>query len=149
MMVSRIVLLLSALTIVLAACGTAEPPTAGDLQTHATACDKSSDGKRIALEGYLRFPESFSGKTSVVLRLYQQLDFNDQPVGVQITIGKAANNVEQVSDQFMDEDLRVHIATGDLIPFGTKVKVSGKVYYPLVAQDFVCALENPLVETAN
>lgn len=148
-MVSRIVLLLSALTIVLAACGAAEPPTAGNLQTHTSACDKSNDGKRIAVVGYLRFPDSFTGDTSVVLRLYEQLDFQDQPVGVQIKIGTAANQVEQVSNQFTDEDLRVHIANGDLIPFGTKVKVSGKVYYPLVAQDFACALENPLVETAN
>jgi hypothetical protein len=29
------------------------------------------------------------------------------------------------------------------------VRVSGKVYFPLVDQDFECGLENPLIERAG
>jgi len=41
------------------------------------------------------------------------------------------------------------MANGQVAGFGTKVKVSGELYYPLVGQDFQCALSNPLVEPAN
>ncbi len=41
------------------------------------------------------------------------------------------------------------MANGQTAGFGTKVKVSGDLYYPTVGQDFKCALSNPLVEPAN
>lgn len=133
---------------VLAACSEAAP-TVGEAKDFAAACDKANDGKRIAVEGYLRFPDSFTGSQSVVLRLYEAGDWRGTPIGVQINLGSQANQVEPVSDQYSDADLQVHLADGQLAKFGTKVKVSGKVYYPLVAQNFDCGLENPLVELAR
>ena len=55
----------------------------------------------------------------------------------------------QVSREFTDKDLKVHTSDGQVIGYNTGVKVSGKVYYPLVGQDFKCALENPLIESAR
>jgi hypothetical protein len=43
----------------------------------------------------------------------------------------------------------VHTSDGQVAGYGTRVRVSGKVYYPLVGQDFKCALENPLIESAR
>jgi hypothetical protein len=145
MMVLR-VFILSLLAFTLVACGDSSPPTVGEARDFTSACAKANDGKRIAVEGYLRFPDSFSGKGSVVLRLYQADDYTGKPIGVQTEIGTAANHVEEVQKQFSDTDLKVHLASGQVSGFGEKVKVSGKVYYPLVAQEFDCALENPLVE---
>ncbi len=133
----------------LASCGGEEgPPTAGEAKDFTTVCDKANEGKRVALEGYLRFPESFSGE-SMVLRFYQANDLKGAPIGVQMRVGSQANHVEQVPKQYSDKDLKVHLANGQVVGIGTKVRVSGTVYFPLVGQDFACALSNPLVEPAN
>jgi hypothetical protein len=140
-----------ALLIFCAACGggTSEPPTAGDTKDFASVCDKANEGKRVAVVGFLRFPEKFTGTSSVVLRLYAGGDYAGAPVGVQTRMGSQANQVELAPKEFTDKDLKVHTSDGQVAGYGTRVKVSGKVYYPLVGQDFKCALENPLIESAR
>ena len=144
----RLWVFLCLFTLILTACAAAAP-TAGEARDFATACDKANDGKRIAVVGYLRFPQSYSGDMSMVLRFYASADFSGKPIGVQTDLGTKANQVEPAPDQYTDQDLKVHTADGQIATLGTKVKVSGKVYFPLVGQDFDCALENPLVESAN
>ena len=135
-----------------AACGASappEPPTAGEAKEFPSVCDKSNEGKRVAVVGYPRFPEKFTGAQSVVLRLYEGADYAGAPVGVQTPIGKQANQAELAPKQYTDKDLKVHTADGQVASYGTKVRVSGKVYFPLVGQDFKCSLENPLIESAR
>jgi hypothetical protein len=146
-MKTRWMFLIPLLAILLAACSS-EPPTVGTSTAFAAACDKANDGKRIAITGYLNFPDSISGD-SVVLRMFQADDFTGAPVGVQADFGIAANQVEKVTDQYVDSDLKIHLANGQISGYGSRVKVSGKVYFPLVGQDFACGLENPLVEAAD
>lgn len=140
-----------ALLIFCAACRTGSPeaPTAGETKDFASVCDKANEGKRVAVMGFLRFPEKFTGTSSVVLRLYGGGDYAGAPVGVQTRIGNQANQVELAPKEFTDKDLKVHTSDGQLAGYGTRVKVSGKVYYPLVGQDFKCGLENPLIESAR
>ncbi|HEX3250129.1 MAG TPA: hypothetical protein VHS05_11925 [Pyrinomonadaceae bacterium] len=139
------------LLIFCAACGgsSSEPPTAGETKDFASLCDKANEGKRVAVVGFLRFPEKFTGTSSVVLRVYAGGDYAGAPVGVQTRIGNQANQVELAPKEYTDKDLKVHTSDGQVAGYGTKVKVSGKVYYPLVGQDFKCALENPLIESAR
>jgi hypothetical protein len=134
-----------------AACGGAppEPPTAGEAKDFASVCDKANEGKRVAVVGYPRFPEKFTGTMSVVLRLYEGADYAGAPIGVQTPIGKQANQAELAPKSYTDKDLKVHTADGQVAGYGTKIKVSGKVYFPLVGQDFKCSLENPLIESAR
>ena len=129
--------------------GSSEPPTAGEMKDFASLCDKANEGKRVATVGFLRFPEKFTGTSSVVLRLYASGDYTGAPAGVQTKIGSQANQVELAPKEFTDKDLKVHTSDGQVATYGTKVKVSGKVYYPLVGQDFKCGLENPLIESAH
>ncbi len=147
-MTLRILISLCLAAFLLTACAET-PPTVGELKTLATACDKVNDGKRIAVVGYLRLPDEFTSQESVVLRLYETDEFSGTPVGVTLHFGSEANQIEMVPDEYADEDLKVHLADGQLSGYGEKVKVSGKVYYPLVDQDFECGLENPLVEKAS
>jgi len=139
------------LLIFCAACGSSssEPPTAGEMKDYASLCDKANEGKRVATIGFLRFPDKFTGTSSVVLRLYASGDYTGAPVGVQTKIGSQANQAELAPKEFTDKDLKVHTSDGPVATYGTKVKVSGKVYYPLVGQDFKCGLENPLIESAR
>jgi hypothetical protein len=139
------------LLILCAACGggASEPPTSGEMKDFASLCDKANEGKRVAVVGFLRFPEKFTGTRSVVLRIYGSGDYSGAPVGVQTMIGSQANQVELAPKEFTDKDLKVHTSDGQVAGYGTRVKVSGKVYYPLVGQDFKCGLENPLIESAR
>ncbi len=145
-MAVRISFAVCLLALILAGCGSSAP-TAGQTTDFASVCDKSNDGKRVAVEGYLRFPDSFTDSNSVVLRMYDKSDFQGTPIGVQTEFGTQANQVEPVKDQFQDTDLKVHQADGQVAQFMTRVRVSGKVYFPIVSQEFPCSLENPLVET--
>jgi len=36
-----------------------------------------------------------------------------------------------------------------VVGYDTLVRVSGKVYFPLVEQEFACGLENPLIEVVG
>jgi hypothetical protein len=139
------------IALALAACGQATPtpgPTVGEAKDFNSVCDKANNGKRVAVVGYLQFPASFTVSDSVVLRLFAGNDFAGSAVGVQINFGTQANQVQTVTDQYTDADLRVYLANGQVAPYRTKVKVSGQVYFPLTSQDFACGLENPLVELA-
>jgi hypothetical protein len=134
-----------------AACGSAEkkPPTVGEAKEFATVCDKANDGKRVAVEGYLRLPDEVNRKTGPVLRLYPTTDFSGKPVGVSTEMGSQPNQVAFIPKEFTDKDLKVNMANGQVAGFGTKVRVSGDVYYPMVGQEFPCSLSNPLVELAK
>ena len=134
-----------------AACGggAPEPPTPGEAKAFAAVCDKANEGKRVAVVGYPRFPEKFTGSQSVVLRLYEGSDYAGAPLGVQTPIGTQANQAELAPKQYTDKDLKVHTSDGQVAGYGTRVRVSGKVYFPMVGQDFKCALENPLIESAR
>jgi hypothetical protein len=147
-MKSRILIALTLMVVLLAACGSkAKGPAVP--KDFTTACDRANNGKPIVLEGYLIFPESFTGDTSVVLRLYGSSDFSGSPVGVQTEFGTQPNQVEPVAAQFSDTDLKVHLANGQVSQLGDRVKVTGTVYFPAVSQEFACALENPTVELAQ
>ena len=147
-MLSRIFIAISLIAFMLTACSKPSAPTVGEDKDFATACDKANNGKRIALVGYLRLPDSFTGDQSVVLRMYETNDFSGKPIGVQTEFGSQANQAQPITDQYSDSDLKVNMANGQVVQFGTRVKVSGKVYFPTVAQEFDCSLENPLVELA-
>ena len=136
------------IALILAACGGKAALTEGTSVDFASACDKANDGKRIAIVGYLRFPDSFTGDQSVVLRMYDTNDFSGKPIGVQTEFGTQANQVQMVKDQYTDSDLKVFLAQGQTTKYGDRVKVSGKVYFPLVGQEFDCSLEDPLIELA-
>src|SRR5690242_12669795 len=109
------------LLIFFAACGggSTEPPTTGEMKDFASLCDKANEGKRVAAVGFLRFPEKFTGTSSVVLRLYGGGDYAGTPVGVQTRIGNQANQVELAPKEFTDKDLKVHTSDGQVAGYGT------------------------------
>lgn len=133
------------------ACGSSEkkPPTVGALKDFAVVCDKANDGQRVAVEGYLRLPEEVNRKIGPVLRLYPTTEYSGKPIGVSTEIGSQPGQIAFIPKEYTDTDLKVNMANGQVAGFGTKVKVSGDVYYPLVGQEFQCALSNPLVELAK
>lgn len=133
------------------ACGSGakKPPTAGEAKTFNEVCDKSNEGKRIAVEGYLRLPAEVNRKIGPVLRLYPTMDFTAKPIGVSTEIGSQPNQIAFIPKEYTDKDLKVNLANGQVAEFGAKVKVSGDMYIPLVGQEFPCALSNPLVELAK
>lgn len=141
----RLLASLAVAALVLSGCAS-EPPTAGTPTDFAAVCDRANDGQRVSVEGYLIFPNSFTESTSVMMLMHESDSFDSTPIGVQTPFGTAANQIEAVTDQFTDDDMALHLGNGEVVGFREKVRVSGKVYFPVVEQEFPCALENPLFE---
>ena len=118
----RFCLAFSLLALSLTACSAAKTPAAGESVQFSNACDKANEGKNVAVDGYLRFPKSFTGSSDVILRLYETDSYDGASVGVQIDFGTQANQVKTVTDQYSDSDLTVFLANGHPAAFGTKVK---------------------------
>lgn len=124
-------------------------PAPGTPQAFAFACEKPNEGLLIAVEGYLRLPASLDSGRSVMLRLYPDPSFKGTPVGVQMPFGDGANQAHKISSSYRDQDLKVRLADGTLVPFGQRVRVSGRMYIPVQPQDYPCALQDPYVEAAK
>ena len=138
----------------LGGCGSSGPPTRGNPVTFEAVCDKANDGKRILLEGYLDFPESFKYRgtdDTVMLRLKPAPDSKAAVVAASAKIGNGANHVEAPPKSFRREDLKLHTSDGQVAGYGQKVKVSGTMYYPssMATVEFKCGLTNSLFESAG
>ncbi len=121
----------------------------GIFQLFANACEKSNEGQRIALDGYLRLPDTVDNSRSVQLGLYPDLTFSGRPVGVLMLFGNGPNEAQKIPPAYHDDDLKVRLADGRVVPFGTRVRVSGRMYYPIDPRDFACVLENLYVQRSN
>ncbi len=138
-----VVIMLASLCLSGCAPGTSYP---GALQDFSTACDKANEGRQIAVEGYLRLPDTLTSTSSVELRLYRDTGFHGVPIGVPMRFGDAPNEAAKIVTAYRDQDLKVYLANGTVVPFETKVRVSGKMVIPLAPSNFRCELENPYVE---
>ncbi len=126
--------------------GTAYP---GALQDFSSACAKYNEGEQIAVDGYLRLPDTLTSTSSVELRLYRDVGFHGRPIGVPMLFGNGPNEAHQITTSFHDRDLIVRLADGVTVPFGTRVRVSGRMHIPIGPTSFSCELENPYVELAK
>jgi hypothetical protein len=124
-------------------------PAPGTPEAFGSICDRLHDGLDLATEGYLRLPDTLEGTDTVILRLYQDHTFTGIPIGVSVRFGDGPDQVTKIDSAFSDQALQVHLADGRMIPFGSKVRVSGRVYFPVVGQDFECALDRPYIEQAK
>jgi hypothetical protein len=137
------------------------PATVGQPTSFDSVCDKSDDGKRIAVQGYLRLPDTITVVTNrrggssteiLVVRLFQSGQYAGTPIGVNFDFGTNPNQMDALPQpQYNDSDLKVHLGNGQVASYGQRVKVSGTVYFPNEvlkndAVDFTCGLSNPLVE---
>ena len=140
------------------------PPTVGQPTSFDSVCDKSTDGKRVAVEGYLRLPETITVVTNrrggsateiLVVRLFQSGQYAGTPIGVNFDFGTDPNQMDELPrPQYNDSDLKVHLGNGQIASYGQRVKVSGTVYFPNEVLkndnvDFTCGLTNPLVELST
>ena len=135
----------------LAACSGPAQPVSGAPLDFTAVCTKANDGKRVAVLGYLRLPDSYTGDNDILLNLYPTTDYAGTPIAVDMDIGTQANQVENVDDQYTYADLRVHLADNSVATDGTQVRVSGQVYFPLMSGNvnFTCGLQSPQVEAAQ
>ncbi len=145
---AQLLLVITVIALCISAC-TAATSYPGLLQDFSNVCDRPNEGQQIAVEGYLRLPDTLTDASGVVLRLYPDLTFKAKPIGVSMKFGNGKDEAQKITSSFRDTDLKVRLADGIVVPFGTKVRVSGRMYYPLVPQDFNCGLENPYVEAAK
>lgn len=138
--------------------GCDEAPTAGAPKTLANVCDRANDGKRVALDGYLSLPSSFtegmsSESAPIVIR-------GDVPESGDVTFawvpyGSGPNSMDKVPDTYSQKDLKVYTKDGAAIGYRDHVRISGTVAFPSRRPYEVsspggrlldCGLNNPLIE---
>ncbi len=113
------------------------------------ACARFNEGQQIAVEGYLRLPDTLTSTTSVELRLYRDVGFHGRTIGVPVLFGDGPDQAQEITASFSDQDLIVHLADGSPVPFRTRVRVSGRMHIPVGPSNFLCELENPYIEKAK
>ena len=106
-----------------------EPATRGTLVSFEAVCDKSHEDKRVALEGYLSFPQRFKeNEIFIAMRLRPALEETPQKViGVTAKLG---SQIEMPPLRYSEKDLRVHTADGKIVGYQDKVRVSGEHVLP-------------------
>lgn len=140
-----VALLLTNLTL-LTACGEPEAPTVGQNISFDTACDRTNDGKRVAVEGFLTLPTQIK-RDILVLRLRQSPEIGGQVIGVSSQFGSGVNQAAPVPTVYKHRDLKVQTNDGQNVGYLDKVRVSGNLYFPIsTSVEFKCALSNPLIE---
>ncbi len=144
----RILVLMALISLCLTAC-TPGTPYPGTLQDFAVACAGFNEGQQVAVEGYLRLPDTLTSTSSVELRLYRDLSFHGRPIGVPMLFGDGPDQARRITASYRDQDLVVHLADGTTVPFRTRVRVSGRMHIPVAPSDFMCELENPYIEKAK
>jgi hypothetical protein len=149
-----------ALTIVaaglLAGCG--GPPTPGEPKTLANVCDRANDGKRVAVEGYLSLPSSFSessGSASAPVIIRGDVQPAGDLIFVWVAYGSEANAMDKVGARYSQDDLKVRTKDGAIVGYQDKVRVSGTVTFPSRRPYSLdtpgvrlldCGLNTPLIE---
>ena len=138
--------------------GCSGPPTVGAPMTLANVCERANDGKRVALEGYLSLPNSFtesSGSLSAPVVIRGDLPLAGDVTFVWVAYGSVPNSMQKVGTKYGQEDLRVLAMDGGVVGYKDRVRVSGQVGFPSRRPYEVnspggrlldCGLNNPLIE---
>lgn len=103
--------------------------------TTDTANYTALDGQLVYAEGFLEIPTMLYITETVYFDLYPQAGANDY-VTVDIVIGKGANMVEELPDNYGDDDIKIH-DTGDKIIGKKKVRVYGVWKYNRIAAEHI------------
>src|SRR5579864_2257729 len=116
---SRIACFSLALAAVALVAGSEGPPSVGEPRTFDSVCDKANDGHRVAVEGYLRLPDTITVLTNrggssateiLVVRLFQSGTYAGTPIGVNFDTGSGANQMDELPrPSYTDADLKVHL----------------------------------------
>jgi hypothetical protein len=128
------------------------PPTRGVPVAFNAVCNKDNQGKRVMVEGYVNFPDSFKeNEVSIMLRMRPGLGLEEAPLGVSAKLGNEVNSIELPPSRFNNTDLKLHLADGKVAGYADKLKVSGTMYYPssIAHVEFKCGLSNTLYEPAQ
>ncbi|KAF3887427.1 MULTISPECIES: hypothetical protein [Nostocales] len=141
--------LLANIILLVGCTGEPETPTIGQMTNFHSVCHKGNDGKRVAVEGYLTLPTSIKNNI-LVLRLRQSKNFGSTVIGVSSNFGDEPNKVSPLPLVYKHRDLKIRTHNGQTASYLDKVRVSGKVYFPISnLVEFQCGLSNPLIERSN
>jgi len=104
----------------------APPPQPGEPVTHATACDVANNDKRVSLEGYPRLRGLLSFVSDdFAVDFFEQPQGGGDPISVYLTVGTGPNQVENLPDNYTDDDLRIHTNTNEVVTTDTRIRAHG------------------------
>jgi hypothetical protein len=136
----------------LAGCGDGVPPGDGTVVTFDTVCDKGNEGKRVALEGFLDFPDRFNAKAAtVVMKLKAAPTQTSRTIGARVKLNAGNNALAAPPDKYNENDLRAISHDGKPAGYRTRLKITGTMTYTdsLETRAFTCHLADTRIELAG
>lgn len=133
------------LLVFVAGCST--PPEPATPTTFPDLCTEQNVDKRVSIEGYFRLPSMFMVSDTALLDFFESPDGEGQTVDVSIEVGTGPNQMEDVPDDFSDDDLKVHTSDNQIVGHNDKVVVAGTVYRYADSTNegsFICFLTDPV-----
>jgi hypothetical protein len=116
----------AALVTVLAGCG------APQLMGLAAACAADSDGKDVAVEGYISTGgavscNNYDGDYRCMIDITEHQDATGADAGIDVLVGDGSNQMDELPESFGDADLHVRADNGAAVASGDRVRTSGEV----------------------
>ena len=98
--------------------------------------------RRVSLEGFVTVPRSVMATDTMLLPLWQELENEEaQKISFSTKIGSSKNQVEAFPKKYQESDFKLHGNDGELIPAGSKIRISGK----LIGDEKAWVVMGPLV----
>ncbi len=111
-----------------------EPPKPGEPVTFETLCTAKYDAtmekglevtKRVTLEGYLGAPRMLVCSSTCNLYLYPTPDRKGDGIAISLTLGDDPNQLEELPDEYTEQDFKLHTNDGKVVGIGAKIRVTG------------------------
>jgi len=120
-------MIVSGLVLALLVTGCKAAPKPGVAITQSTGCVTDNNDKRVTLQGYPRISGLVMVSDDMGVDLFEQPGGQGQSVTVYLTVGKSANQVEDIPDNFSDADLKIHLNDNTVVGTDSPIKVTGSM----------------------
>ena len=115
------------LMLALAVAGCKAAPAPGTPITQAAGCVAGNNDQRVTLDGYPRISGMVMVSDDMGVDLFEQPGGKGQSMTVYLTVGKGANQVEEIPDNFTDADLKIHLSDNSVVGTDHPIKVTGSM----------------------
>lgn len=140
------------LALVVLGCDAGAPPADGKRVSFDTVCDKDNLGKRVALEGFLDFPNRFNAKAATIVMRFQAAPTrSSRAIGARVKLNAGTNTIVAPPDKYNETDLKAITHDGKSAGYRTRIKLTGtmRLVDSLETRDFQCILTDTRIEIAG
>lgn len=147
-MKNRVALFCSSLCAVALITACSSTPEPGKPVTHASVCIEENNEQRVAIEGYPRLTGMFTMVSDdMSVGLFEAPQGQGESISARLTVGTGANQVEDLPDEYTEDDLKIHTSDNQVVSTDDRIRVHGRLArYETGDGGFACYISVDLVE---